>query len=87
MNLTLWSTEQPARAGWYNASLERSPDARRYWNGAQWSAPCYADDPQSHFDRARRTVGETQAGMEWRGLTEGSAAWLSAELEREPLTA
>lgn len=82
--LTPWSTGAPPEPGWYSASMERNPDARRYWDGSMWSAPCYCDDPQGHFDRARATLGETQDGIEWRGLTESSAAWLTAEMEREP---
>ena len=85
--LTAWATGTPALAGWYIASLERSDDMRRHWDGRRWSTPCYADDPQGHFDRARSMPAESQAGIEWRGLTEGSAAWLAAELEREPATA
>ena len=34
---------QPDTPGWYVASTERSVDMQRYWNGVQWSAPCWVD--------------------------------------------
>lgn len=63
-----WSSGTPATAGWYNASSERAVDARRYWSGMAWSAPCYADDPMGHWERARYTPAESQEGIEWRVL-------------------
>ena len=65
ITLTPWMTGTPTHEGWFVASFERDADVRRYWNGALWSAPCYATDPQAHFDRARNTVGETQEGIAW----------------------
>lgn len=66
--LTPWMTEEPTRVGWYNASTERDENTRRYWHGGHWSAPVYVGDPDRHADRARDTMGETQSGIEWRGI-------------------
>lgn len=71
MPLTDWSTDPPTRVGWYNASACCDPECRRYWDGSQFSAPCFVGDPDSHAERARATRGESQLpSIEWRGLTE-----------------
>lgn len=62
--LPRWQKVPPAAPGWYPASIERNVDARRHWSGSAWSAPCYADDPRGHFDRARVTPAES-LGVEW----------------------
>lgn len=64
--ITEWNSRKPAQPGWFNASLERNPDARRYWNGACWSPPVYVGDPEERAARAMQTRGETQRGIEWR---------------------
>ncbi len=62
-----WRTDAPPAAGWFNASTERCADIRRYWTGAAWSDPCYADDPQRYFDQARVRVADTEGcAVEWR---------------------
>lgn len=67
--LTPWITEPPARTGWYNASTERNPETRRWWNGEYWSPPVSVDSPDDgRFERAKITRGESQDGIEWRGL-------------------
>jgi hypothetical protein len=63
-----WQTGFPVAPGWYIASYDRDADARRYWNGSRWSAPCYSDDPQLYHDRARNTPAESQSGIEWSAL-------------------
>ena len=69
ITLTPWMSGTPALIGWFNASTERSPDARRYWNGEHWSAPVYVGDPDGHAERARNTPSESPASeIEWRGL-------------------
>lgn len=68
MNLTIttWNTSTPTAPGWYLASTERSADVCRYWNGAMYSAPCYADDNEERKARAKHTPAESQTGIEWR---------------------
>lgn len=67
--LTPWMTEPPVRVGWYCASTERNPETRRWWNGEYWSPPVSVDSPDDgRFERAKITRGESQDGIEWRGL-------------------
>lgn len=80
LTLTEWASGAPARVGWYAASLERNDTIRRHHNGKVWSDWCHADAPQPDFDRVRAVPALTQAGIEYRGLNERSAAWLSAEI-------
>lgn len=84
LTLTPWTTGTPERVGWYVASAEQNDDARRYHDGEQWSDWCHADASEDDHDRARATPARTQSGIEYRGLTEMHAAWLTAEMEREP---
>ena len=66
-----WQAGAPQTAGWYCASTERCADARRYWNGAQWSAPAYSDSPAANFDRARNTLADTDGDLiEWSAVIE-----------------
>jgi hypothetical protein len=75
-----WTAEHPPARGWYAASTERNPDARRYWNGRRWSAPvdrrdarllaplCVPGDRRETLgDRARRTPARIEPGcaIEW----------------------
>ncbi len=64
-----WHAGKPAQPGWFTASLERNPDARRYWNGRHWSPPVYVGDPDERAARAMQARGETQRGIEWRDPT------------------
>ena len=79
-DLTPWANGAPARAGWYAASAERNDTIRRHHDGNLWSDWCHADAPEEDFDRARATPALSQVGIEYRGLTERSAAWVSAEM-------
>ena len=84
LDLTPWTIEPPARPGWYVASIERNPEAYRYWDGALWSAWVRDDAPEPHFNQARATPSATQAGIEHRGLTAAGYAAMAYELERPP---
>ncbi len=71
MTMTPWTTGRPPKAGWWNASSEFNPEARRYWDGQRWSAPCYVGDSDEIAERARNTRSETPVrSIQWRGLTE-----------------
>jgi hypothetical protein len=63
-----WSNATPPAPGWYVASTDRDPECFRYWTGAAWSAPIYADrlnDPV-YAARALSTPGESQfPEVEW----------------------
>lgn len=63
-----WKSGAPPAEGWYNASFERDPGLQRHWSGAHWSVGCYTDCPAEAKERARKTRGKTQAGIEWRAL-------------------
>lgn len=71
--LTEWASGIPPQQGWWNASIERDPSARRYWNGETWSAPCYVGDPDDIAERARMAPSQAAEVIEWRGLTRPSA--------------
>lgn len=60
-----WKKEPPANAGDYVASIEGNTMTRRHWNGAQWSAPWYFDDPEHIAAQARRTPAEFGAEVRW----------------------
>lgn len=68
--MTPWFNGTPARVGWFAARYvgELGEDMRRFWDGRQWSAPVWSDSPAEHLDRARNTRGESQRGIEWRGI-------------------
>lgn len=68
-----WTNGTPAEPGVYVASLHRSAETRRHWDGMLWSAPwdptMYDDDDLDHAHfvarRCALTVGESQQGVEW----------------------
>ena len=77
---TDWTTGSPPAPGWFNASRERSPELRRHWDGAAWSAPCHEDAPTKECARIRADRDPLPTdGMEWRDLTPGSKQWLADE--------
>ncbi|CAM5795676.1 hypothetical protein [Rhizobacter fulvus] len=84
IEMTPWTaaTIKPARIGWFNASMDRDPDIRRYWDGERWSMPVYADFGEPYISRAMSTPADPDDVIPWRGLTERSATWLAAELDR-----
>lgn len=63
-----WSDAKPATPDWYNASMERDADCRRYWDGEKWSVPVYADSPVAQFERAKATPGDPGDRIEWRPI-------------------
>lgn len=86
---SIWNTIAPTYVGWFNASTEHEPEVLRYWNGASWSAPCYADDFARCSRRARNTRGESQfPDVKWREpdlreMSDASLESLSEGLWRE----
>ncbi len=67
MELSDWTKGPPPMIGWWNASKERDPSARRWWDGERFSAPVYVGDPDEHAAIALSTPAEDQDGIEWRG--------------------
>ena len=89
LTFTPWLSGPPARPGLYVASTERNESRRAFWDGLRWSEGVDEAASEVAHDTARATpmCPERQRAIEWRGLTERSAASLTAEMEREPLTA
>jgi hypothetical protein len=54
----------PSVIGWYPASIDRDPSARRHWNGVAWSAPVYVGDPLEHWISAKGRPAEFVPGEE-----------------------
>lgn len=67
MSIT-WNSGTPALGGWYNASIDQHPEARRYWDGACWSAPCYPGDPAPIVAAARGNPTSASEPISWRSL-------------------
>ena len=67
--LTPWSKGAPPSVGWWNASVHRNPQVRRWWNGAQWSRPVYPGDSASRAHE-RQFMAASAFLMEWRGLAD-----------------
>lgn len=65
---TPWAIITPTRIGWFNASLDRDPGIRRYWDGSRWSVPVYEDASHDVFQRAMRTPGHPDDVVPWRDL-------------------
>ncbi len=53
-----WKFEPPKVIGDYVASISKDENARRHWNGTNWSAPWYAGDPPDIVNRAGNTPAE-----------------------------
>ncbi len=63
-----WSLERPREPGWYNASMDRDADVRRYWDGSRWSVPAYVDDRAEVLNRAMNTPGDPADVIPWRAV-------------------
>jgi hypothetical protein len=55
-----WMAGSPAVIGWYRASTDMDPTARRYWSGLAWSAPVYDRDPIENWIAAKGTPVQEQ---------------------------
>lgn len=67
---TPWRKGPPPCKGWWNASTERNPEARRWWNGSWWSMVVYLGTPDTATARAKRLPAQIDlSGIEWRGQT------------------
>lgn len=67
---TPWRKGPPPTKGWWNASTERNPVARRWWNGRHWSLVVYVGMPDAVAARAKRTPAQIDlSGIEYRGQT------------------
>lgn len=53
-----WNYAPPTRPGDCVASISKDENARRHWNGTNWSAPWYVGDPPDIVSRARNTPAE-----------------------------
>jgi len=43
-NVRVWRSGPPPSVGWWNASISKSPDAWRWWDGTGWSMAAYPED-------------------------------------------
>lgn len=60
----------PVNVGEYNASILKSAQLRRWWNGRHWS-DCYKDsDCEDEKQRCRKVREDSDVGIFWRGLAE-----------------
>lgn len=67
---TPWRKGPPPIKGWWNASTERNPEARRWWNGRWWSTVVYLGTSDEATARAKRTPAQIDSsGIEYRGQT------------------
>ncbi len=74
--LTDWAEGPPPCVGWWNASVVRDPDCRRWWDGKCWSRAVWNIESEESAERAKRvpfSVGDGRK-MEYRGLAERPAA-------------
>lgn len=68
---TPWRKGPPPTKGWWNASIERDPEARRWWSGRRWSPPVYPYTPDETCERVKqmRAHSVDPKSVEWRGQT------------------
>ena len=59
------STANPSRPDWYTTSREGGVEMLQYFDGATWSAPCYAEDPEHIKERARNAPAAPDDVIEW----------------------
>lgn len=67
-----WHQGQPPSIGWWPASVERDPDAFRWWNGTAWSWPAFAHEDWRQVALAASVLSTLQARIEW---TDRPADW------------
>ncbi len=75
---TNWSLERPREPGWYNASIDRDADIRRYWDGSRWSVPAYVDDRPEVLARAMNTPGDPADVIPWRAVRNAAVSVVAA---------
>jgi hypothetical protein len=68
---TPWTKGPPPCKGWWNASVERNPVARRWWNGEHWSRVVYLGFSDATTRLSKRTPAtEVDVTLiEYRGQT------------------
>jgi hypothetical protein len=72
----------PARVGWYHASVSRN-SFFRYWNGSWWSRGGYfLEDAQAN--RTKKPGKHKNTIKHWRGLTRAEYVRLGGALPENP---
>lgn len=70
--LTDWQSGPPPMVGEWNASIHQHADARRWWNGKEWSIRYYECENQiskNGYASVPCGAADRLAGIEWRGLS------------------
>jgi len=66
MNDRTWHQGPPPHVGWWNASILRSSNIWRWWDGTCWSQPVSADSGwQNAEHRAKIPNGDDGYELEW----------------------
>lgn len=63
-NVRVWRSGPPPSIGWWNASISKSPDVWRWWNGKFWSRPAYQEF-SSEDAASLAEVLTNFVGIEW----------------------
>ena len=66
--LTPWAKGAPPCVGWWNASVARDPECRRWWDGCYWSEPVFVGESKARARRAKAIPTSLYHIIEWRGL-------------------
>jgi len=62
-----WHSGPPPHVGWWNASMNESPNTWRWWNGTAWSTACFQGTEINEIGRIALEPGDTyeQECVQW----------------------
>lgn len=60
-----WRKGPPPYIGWWNASLGRSDEAWRWWDGKCWSFSSYPDSSADYINRVVSMKSLMSQAVEW----------------------
>jgi hypothetical protein len=62
-----WHSGPPPHVGWWNASMNESPNTWRWWNGTAWSTACFQGIEINEIGRIALEPGDTyeQECVQW----------------------
>jgi hypothetical protein len=70
--MTTWHKGPPPSIDWWPASIYRSDESLRWWDGERWSAPAYPNDSVHQASAYAKSPSTSQYEIEW---TDRPAWW------------